>query len=744
MRGIGRDVSGADERLEENGEACGFRPCRMHFGAVTMSNIVEKRGFETTVCSARSGFTLVEVVAASAILVIAVAMALYGFVYAMKQSKESSLQNRLDIDVQTSMESLKANLRITGLTNMFFYPAGPGPYTAISIPIPDDTNSDGAVELNPITGKINWQRTIIYHRWDSTPNKLLLTTIDPRDTNTTPAYLQGQLNNVATNPTFALAGQIGTTNTRVLFANLFDWSVYPQGSVYDAYSASPARELVNFGTCIVSNGINQFQFIVTGSNKNSRGYKVGLDTLIVTPSMAEHEAELQITNSIGSPSVTNVYMANGSWSHNYQLSFPATATGQSFTVFMENDCWEESNFTTSGQDFGQDSRLVWDTTLSTADFVVALRGNPSYSDGWFAYNQANSPTSSGLNDTSGGLAGKAVRVLIRGGDGFIPYNAGSSYFWFQSGGAYWSQKLSIEAAYIDECVASTNAVPDTKGTPHQIFFGGSTSVELSGNSMVWAYCGPCASMHPIDKTKSYIISFLVKDEADKGYSRYWPDSGGNSCWTISGGTVADLTATNWSKNADGSANTNVVASPNIYAVQQMWEYYPTNGYYTSAPFDTHCSTVSNCTVSWTADIFWCQSPAISIKLRGANSNNMSDATAWTNLPAIIASGTTTNVGTNRRYLQFQAKLLPDTWCQVTPKLHHVYIDWNGQRTSVDVSAVVTKGPDYGAFQLKVNSNTLTRAVQVDMEIYGDVWTRVGTKRLTSALTTEVRPRNTGK
>ena len=82
----------------------------------------------------RAGFTIVEVMTAATILLSVVAMSLKGFVYTLKASHQSDTQDDLDVDVQTAMEQLKRDIRLSSLTEMYYYPAGAQRYTAISFP----------------------------------------------------------------------------------------------------------------------------------------------------------------------------------------------------------------------------------------------------------------------------------------------------------------------------------------------------------------------------------------------------------------------------------------------------------------------------------------------------------------------------------------------------------------------------------------------------------------------------------
>ncbi|MEI6218895.1 MAG: hypothetical protein WCP86_08340, partial [bacterium] len=145
----------------------------------------------------RASFTIIELMAASAILLIVVTLALYGFMYAMKENARSMVQNELDMDVQGSMELLKRDLRLSALNKMFFFPLGSGSYSAVSFPIAYPNTNWGTVELDT-NGKIVWDETVIFHVWKTSPNQLRCTRFKPR-TILSDADMQAQLTYVATN-----------------------------------------------------------------------------------------------------------------------------------------------------------------------------------------------------------------------------------------------------------------------------------------------------------------------------------------------------------------------------------------------------------------------------------------------------------------------------------------------------------------------------------------------------------------
>jgi hypothetical protein len=97
-----------------------------------------------------------------------------------------------------------------------------------------------------------------------------------------------------------------------------------------------------------------------------------------------------------------------------------------------------------------------------------------------------------------------------------------------------------------------------------------------------------------------------------------------------------------------------------------------------------------------------------------------------------------------RYVQFQALMRPDSGGWQTPKLRDVTITWQGAQQLVDIGGTFTTGPDYGITKVTVDGEELKTGLNVDLEIFQDVRGFRGTQRLTSGLTAEVVPRNTGR
>jgi len=167
-------------------------------------------------------FTLVEMMVALTILGIALTLGLVGWIQVLRGEKRVETQSTLDMEVRDSMERLRADMRESSLNYILFWPAGIGPYTAISFPIAS-TNL-----LNNGGTNIVWTQTVIYHVFPTSPNQLKRTVFYNRDQTASVSTRQNQLNQVVADGDGhnACIGQ-ETYSTSVLFMNLFNWQLTP-------------------------------------------------------------------------------------------------------------------------------------------------------------------------------------------------------------------------------------------------------------------------------------------------------------------------------------------------------------------------------------------------------------------------------------------------------------------------------------------------------------------------------------
>lgn len=694
-----------------------------------------------------SGFTLVETMAAVAILLLVLVTAMNSLMYVVRMERINSVQNELDIQVRTTMERLRQDLRLSSMDYIFVYPQGSPTNSAISFPKARDDDGDGLIELDA-DGKIIWDITLVYHVWQATPNELRLTTFDPRDNTLTDAQRQAQLESVVLNGNGYSTFNGQNARTRALFRNLFTWNVRGRGAQFDLYSPAVVRmRNVAIGTALLAPGNHTFKFTVVGKNALSTGYKIGLDQLVVSPCGVEREAEDQLATATYSGAVpTKEYMSQGAWGANYQLAFPATGPGDSFTLTMENDRWEETNFKGVGA-LCEDTTVFFDESLSPADFVVAL---PGHTNAWTA--SAQTLDLNAKNTSGGALRGSAVRVMVRGGatyDGGAIENSGPFHCaWFY---ASTFGKLKINGAFISKAANATNYSPDAvdNGIQLQFYYSGGGSagntIEIPPGDYARAELPAGATMY-IDKAESYIISYLVDPDSGKADARYWteahpPNSNGVpwGCYIIPASANPGLAET---RAAVWSSNTNIIRSANLYGLTHVHLLAPPVGRFTSQIVDTGQPAPQYTEILWNAVK---QSGSdLKMRVRTGNQPDMSDAPDWTNVTAMSSPGAISPG--NKRYVQFQAELFSGSGGWNIAKLKDATIRWNGITRLTDISGTFTMGPEYGIMEVTVDNKPLVRAMTIDLTIYKDVpgFGGRGSNRLTSTLTTEVEPRNTGK
>ena len=530
--------------------------------------------------NSKAGFSLAELLFSVVITVIVVTASMTGYVYLLQGEHLNSTQAQLDVNVRIAINALRHDLRLSAMDKIIFYPAGPGPYSAISFPM-TTPNANGLLNYGT-NGLIAWDKTVVYHIWSGQPNQLRVTTFSPRNNALTDAQRQAQLNSVVTTGNGSATFDSGTATTRVLFDNLVQWNIYPQRAIFDGYSSNTERAVdYQLGTYVMTAGTHLFKFTAVGKNALSSNYTIGLDTLVMSPCGVEREAEAQ---TVSAGTATPTYMASGGWSGNYRLLSSCTATGQYFTLSMENDRWEETNFRGTGA-VCDGTTVTFDQSGSTNDFIVALEG-PGYA--WTAAAQTGDPV--GGSTQGDALRASAVRVLLRGSEMIsgnnLQLDGSMNYVCFMSAT---NQALRIVAAYMAECSSTASITPDALSTNNvQLLFNGTTaSCDIAANSYAWAWS---SQKYQIDRDKSYLVSFLVDNVANHSDALRWNETHTNTpaCWVL---PAAQTPTTTMTSQAVWSSLSPQVRTQ-LYGVFGLYTTCPTNGTFTSQIVDTHQSPVT--------------------------------------------------------------------------------------------------------------------------------------------------------
>lgn len=684
----------------------------------------------------KSGFTLVEVSASALILMMAMALGIAGYLYTLKNISQADVQNELDIDVQLAMESLKRDLRLSSLDAIFYYPAGAGPYQAISFPMARDSDGDGIVEKNS-EGKVIWDETVIYHIRPTTPNSLVKTVFTSRDETLSDAQRQAQLEDVVADGDGSSTYNSANTSSRVIFENLLKWKIMPKEGMFDAYAAVNTRDKASMGYILLDAGSHNFQFKVIGKNSSSSGYAIGIDQLLVSPSYGPREAEAQLPASATTgPSPISQYMPTGSWKGNHQLYFPATSIGNKFTLTLPNDRWEETNFGGLGYQ-AENTRVEFDETLFPKDYVVCLDGMTT---AWESTAQTGDPE--GLNPT-GSLKKKAVRILQKGSEladngSWISYNGQQCKLTFSASS---TEAFELEKVYIGQSTSSTNASMNYQNSAAapitQVSFGGWDKIVIPPGHTVssdWIDL-------PINRDNNYLISFIISDDENRDAPKQWTDLRATDPALLTTMVVndADDDITNdltW----DGRGDITPYYTNLIFGLEAVEVSYPKTGTYTSQIFDTHLAVPQYGTISWNADLP--ANTALSFKVRAGSTPDLSDASSWDSLTGFSTSRSIT--APNERYIQFQAFLQSDADGQASPVLKDITLEWTGERQLVNIGGIFSKGPGYGTFEVSVDGQPLRSGLIIDLEIYKDVLAfNAQSRRVTSTLKAELTPRNSG-
>jgi hypothetical protein len=704
----------------------------------------------------KPGHSLIEMLIALSIAAVAVAAATGGWIHVLRIDYKNSTQIELDLDVRKSIERLKQDLRLSSLNRIYYYPPGPGPYTAVSFPV--ITNRTGLVTMAPDGSNIQWGATVIYHKWGGTPNKLLRTVFSNRNDRYTDYQFQRQLESVVVRGSgtnwseWTTNGSDSAVTTVSIFENMLTNNFWCKGTTYDAYAPDLARdERVTLGSVYLTPGPHDFQFRSLGRNPLSSGNKIGIDTLTASPSASAIEAEAKYppagrTNGTASAS----YMSQGSWSGNYQFLYQDCSSNDSFTLRLNNDQWLETNFRGAGSTCTR-TKVAWD---SSNDFVVQLEGN-DYT--WHASDQTGGTNLNvfGINN----YYDRAYRTLIRGSamtDGsFINYDGRTAYFLFRA--SPYGQ-LRIKYACIAPADNHTNFTINAAepGTPilfsddhsgsvaDPASFTNSTysreNVTIGYDCYAWGLCTNIV----IDKTKSYLVSFVADCSIFWGslnstyaWEETHPGAPGTYALTnVGNATKSDVTNGNWSAKAP-------IDLGQVIGLSTVYTLYPTNGIFKSQILDTYMAAPAFSNMTWTAEL---PNPTnLVIQLRTGDDPDLTNSLFSTIAsPGAIAPPA-------KRYVQFQAILSssPSGWH--TPKLKNVTLSWPGEARVVDVSATMTKGPDYGIVELTVDGRPLVKGLRMDLTIYKDIvgWRAIippgrTNMQVTSAMSVEVEPRNSGK
>ncbi len=700
----------------------------------------------------RQGFTLVEAIAAVALLGVTLTASVSSLVYVTRNEQMVASQGELDMDASLLVERLRRDLWRTSRDMILVYPPGNGPYQAISFPI---KHGRGPILLDE-NGEIEWDAAVVYHLKEGAPSEVRRTVFDPFG-DFTEGQREQQLADVVTDGNGEDTYNSDHATTQVLIQNPVEWELNIKGIPLDAYAATAGRKNMRLGTALMNSGTNTVMFRVATKNTLSSGYKLGVDTLNISASGLAREGEWQsISAAVGmSPSVINIG-SNETWSGNSILGFAATQVSNSFTLRLSNDRWEERNFFPGNAVTKELSRVIINPSSAPRTYALRLDGNGIV---WNSTNQTRNATEgySNMND----LTNVALRVFVRGSDlwdgydgGWIAFNGTNVWARFSrsSSAGMHIQKAFIaqSAIMLDPTNNPMNIVPDTLRT-----FLFTNSVEKDLSTLLPSPFETDKLDYMIEKTNSYVIGILLSKNQ---YGNMRPavylhdaDAGGPNCRLIANPTTdqsentfdwsslptEELIDSQWNNWNTVSLDT-VYSTRRIIALNALRAGHAPAGTYQSHIIDTQLDDPDYQSFSWTSTSL--SNSVLEMKVMAAASpTNLGNAINWTNLTA-ATSGSTPHI--NGRYAQVWARMRAGTDALSTPELQDFTLSWAGNRQYVDLSGIFSVGPENGIYEVLVNGSLLLQNITVKVSVFKEIRLASGQKkRMESSAFAEIVPRN---
>lgn len=667
-------------------------------------------------------FTLPEIMIALLLGTMIVGSLMSLWYFSLKSWGVERVRSHLRTDLESSMERIKYDLKLSSSNELYYYPEDATECVAISLPLAEiDTN--GFLTVN--SGAISWDKTAIYHVYDnpvSGKKELRRTIFWPRNNSWTATQLQNQIDSVVTTGDGEASKGSMSTSTEILFTNDIDFKIYPRAQQFDLYSPTTQRSnAISFGSILIASGTHTLRFEIVGKNPLATNYNIGIDCFSLTPSggIRESDAYIPPTASSGKTVTIEDMSAYGNYSGNNQIRYNSTAIGDYITFLPYYDSWVESNFT----DFIL-SNVARDSVNPTLRLISRDESGPDWT--------ADFQTSASSEDCPTDLKDTTIRSIISNGS-LLSNNVVMIRVKFT---AHSSLPLKIEKAFISERVPGThNAVA---GTTTQLYFSdGPIQVGNLPTSPGTVGIGPAGTVIPggnyvlsnwayftIDKdsSKDYLVTFYLPNESGNTNVTYWEHPGLNS-YTQSGDYAGD---DNWASSS---------STGNIYALSEI-QGWSNTGTATSTIYDTKLIAPNYGQLKWAQT-----NNSVSFKMRTSNNPLMTGATDWASIPTTYSANPSSLSGlANNRYVQYQASFSSSYPYNALPVIDNCIIEWPGAASLVEISGYFTKGPQYGIFKLLVDGNDLVKGIEINLSCSENY---LG-KTYTTSLRTEVSPRNTGK
>lgn len=749
--------------------------------------------FNTMKNNVKRGMTLVEVIVASSVVLIVILGVLSLNQFLQYNWQKARIKSQLVGEEEASLELIKRELQQTDAGLVIGYPSAAASYSAISFPLPVDTNNDGFVDLTAtVPPKIAWGQTVIYHTYTNLSThkvELRRTLFTSRDNTLTTAQRNAQILDVVTNglPTTTHYGVAeswnATTGTRALWSSdNIVFTMTPSTATFDAYTIDASRPLrsenVSFGSITLAPGAHTISFICKGKNTASGGYKIGIDSFSISPGGFPRETEEATVNSTGPAGVgacTNQDMSaytKYSWSANRQRRYTANGAADFVKFNFNYDQCIETNFSSplaktniaveySARTGGTGGGSLEGREVSGNSNVIARLGGCDQT--WSASTQVG-----------GAAISNQPLTVLAGNNGIYIRNVLLSSQLTCEGRAISIKvdntqnpnPLIIDCASIMQRDQNTGGPNGVLSTLCQITFisagGAGRSVTVAAHSSVqsdWIDMddpSTPAVIENFDKSNDYLVTLHanIPVGTTNNISGWTKSDGSQQSYLLQDSNLNPVTDT------DAATWTSPAQADILYIVPSMDVTYFSSGTYTSQIYDTGMDNPLYTTLTWDiAKNNYGQFAAgnlgadLVIKVRSdvseaalLGNNNWGPATtvdtlsALTGILNIAALG-----GGNKRYFQFQlqfsAKPSPGLSDYVRScVLQDITINWPGLNRMVDVSGYYTLDSDYGIFSVQVDDKDLIRGLKVELatsQKYLDGF-------ITESLAVESEPRNNNK
>lgn len=747
------------------------------------------------------GVTLIELLISVSILVVIITMAMSAWVSFTQKTNRINAQASLDMEARRIIENFRSEMSKTSRESIIFYPRNQAPYQAVSFALPSDQDGDGLIDMSPVTSNILWRQTVVYHIFNQSPEPPQMRRTEFQNRNGTATFDQryAQVQKVVTDGNGSGAClQNETTSMKVMFENLFTGRLWQAEAKFDGYAPiANSRESVNFGVAPIQPGPQQLVFTIIDKNPLSTGREIGLDRISISGSGWPMEAELLSSAA----SIPKVYAGVGSASAGYGLITTTTANGQQLSLTLNNDAIEESLFISPDRNVLFSNTVVrLDADYTPTGFdsgVLCTKLDGQCLNSWNAFEQAMCSASWlgywGLDTNFWAVIRIPILsdpVLNADGEpsaygvrkrGFNPvfrlmkskYNGGveikNAAFVIISpneapnnssiGPILGSSPEIIPLQCWQNGVATTwsNALPRTSAGASQLVEFYSTAnrkiLIQSGSTLMLQLevkVAPGNSLNYVELLPAYRSAL---------HTGSW-----YSMCSSAAQASTFLEAPTWD---DGShSHSDFWYMPFL---RSMVVNYVDNGDYISHVFDTTDINNKQKTLMWEALMPSGGGGVLNMYARSGNSISANgydivDASSWASISPFAnpppSSGVSVGTG---RYVQFRtvfgsqiSHLAPDVgsissssfpgpYHNDTPRLRWARFTWDGEKKYVEVSADLLQGPDCGIFKVMVNGQELVRGVTMEIEIFKDIRGVGGLPlRITSGISAEVDPRNSGK